>query len=274
MNLSIFTHMTNPEERMDPWKECLDCYSFFSDDVFSVGGEWEEEFTWSKIGKVFHEGFEKAEGDWVLNIALDMFLHEKDKDRLLNYLEMYKEEPALALPKVKFYDPYRYQISNFETLLLNKRKYKDIKLNGGRDLCIPTLNGKILEVPNVKFIDIPLFNYDTTFRTKKIIAYDRGRFARAWFREFNTYGDRGGGTPEKAFEAWFSGVTERYKNHTSKFDIDSHPVFIKDKLKSLKKGQFGFDLFGLINNNFLLQNPKYYLRQTRIKQKYNLFNLI
>ena len=129
-------------------------------------------------------------------------------------------------------------------------------------------------MPNVKFLDIPLFNYDTTFRTKEIIAYDRGRFARAWFREFNTYGDRGGGTPEEAFKAWFSGVSERYKNHTSKFDIDRHPVFIKDKLKSLKKEQFGFDLFGLINNNFLLQNPKYYLRQTRIKQKYNLFNLI
>ena len=90
MDLSIFTHMTNPEERMDPWKEGLNCYSFFSDDVFSVGDGWEEEFTWSKIGKVFHEGFEKAEGDWVLNISLDMFLHEKDKERLLNYLEIYR----------------------------------------------------------------------------------------------------------------------------------------------------------------------------------------
>ena len=64
MDLSIYTHMTNPEKRMDPWKEGLECYSFFSDDVFSVGEGWEEEFKWSKIGKVFHEGFEKAEGDW------------------------------------------------------------------------------------------------------------------------------------------------------------------------------------------------------------------
>ena len=26
MKVSIFTTMTNPEERMDPWKEALNCY--------------------------------------------------------------------------------------------------------------------------------------------------------------------------------------------------------------------------------------------------------
>ena len=116
--------MTNPEERMDPWKEALDCYSYFSEDLVTVGQDWEEEFKWRKIGQVFQEGFEKSNGDWVLNMALDMFLHEKDRDKLYYYLKKYEDEPALALPKLKFYDPYRYQISYFETILLNKKNLK------------------------------------------------------------------------------------------------------------------------------------------------------
>jgi len=265
--------MTKPEERMDPWKEALECYSYFSNDVFTVGSNWEDEFKWSKIGEVFQEGFDLAEGDWVLNIALDMFLHEKHKDKLLYFLKQHKDEPALALPKLKFYDPYRYQIMNFETVLLNKKKYKKIKINGGKDLCLPTLNGVLLEVPNIKIINLPLFNYDSTFRTKQIISHDRARFARAWFREFNSYGDRGGGEPHEAFEAWYAMIKERYKNNTNLFTIDNHPVFIKNKLKNLDKEQFGFNLFGIKDRNFLFQNPKYFIRQQRIKYKYSLYNL-
>ena len=63
--------------------------------------------------------------------------------------------------------------------------------------------------------------------------------------EFNSYDDRGGSTPEKAFNAWFSMIDERYKNHTNKFQIDNHPKFIKNKLQNLNKEQFGFDLFGI-----------------------------
>ena len=37
MNISIFTSMTNPELRMDPWKEALSCYEDFADEVVTVG---------------------------------------------------------------------------------------------------------------------------------------------------------------------------------------------------------------------------------------------
>ena len=45
------------------------------------------------------------------------------------------------------------------------------------------------------------------------ISKDRARFARAWFREFNEWGDRGGETEEEAFDAWFNMVKIRYKKH-------------------------------------------------------------
>jgi hypothetical protein len=73
---------------------------------------------------------------------------------------------------------------NFEAILFNKRKFRDIKLNGGGDLCLPTLNGKVLKVPTINFVKIPLFNYDTTFRTKSVIAHDRARFAKLGLKHF------------------------------------------------------------------------------------------
>ena len=55
-SLSIFTTMTNPETRNDPWREAISCYEFFANEVVVVGDDWPEEFTWDHIGKTFQEG--------------------------------------------------------------------------------------------------------------------------------------------------------------------------------------------------------------------------
>jgi hypothetical protein len=99
-----------------------------------------------------------------------------------------------------------------------------------------------MNIPRSKF---PLYNYDSVFKTKKIISDDRARFARAWYRQFGDYGNRGGETSEKAYNAWFNNIEERYKKHVTKITLDNHPVFIKDKLSNLEHDQFGYDLFGL-----------------------------
>ena len=36
--------MTNPEERNDPWREALDCYQYFADEVVVVGEDCERIF--------------------------------------------------------------------------------------------------------------------------------------------------------------------------------------------------------------------------------------
>ena len=33
MKISIFTSMTDPKERMDPWKEAINCYEKYADEV-------------------------------------------------------------------------------------------------------------------------------------------------------------------------------------------------------------------------------------------------
>ena len=260
--------MRNPEERMDPWKEALQCYNSITNDIVIVGQDLEEEFKWNALGKMFQEGFDKSEGDWVINLSVDMFLHENDIDKLIKLIKLYPDEPAIALPKYKFFEPERYQIKSFETIILNKKKYKNILFNGGGDLALPTLDNVVLNQSTVKHIEVPLWNYDTTFRTKDIIAKDRARFARAWFREFQSYGDRGGPTEKEAFEAWFSMIKQRYPFHVNKISLNKHPQFIREKLSNLQAGQFGHSLFGLKDNTrFSIKNK---FNQKKIKLKYKI----
>ena len=49
---------------------------------------------------------------------------------------------------------------------------------------------------NAPYLNVPIFQYDSIFRTKEIISKDRARFANAWFDYFGDWGDRGGPTPE------------------------------------------------------------------------------
>ena len=61
-------------------------------------------------------------------------------------------------------------------------------------------------------------------------------------------------------------VEKRYKSHTLKLKIDEHPKYIKDKIDNLNEDQFGYDGFGLQNNQKIsLMN---YVRSYKDKIKY------
>ena len=61
---------------------------------------------------------------------------------------------------------------------------------------------------------IPIYQYDSMFRSKQVIAEDRSRFAKARFNYFGNFGDRGGSDPEKAYDAWYKSVQTKYQFHT------------------------------------------------------------
>ena len=111
-------------------------------------------------------------------------------------------------------------------------------------MVLPTLNGELIKVSDVPNINIPIYQYESTFRTKDIISEDRARFARAWFRQFGDYGNRGGGTSDLAYDAWFLMIQDRYRKHTFKMKLDNHPVFIKNRLKTVRKDEFGYERLG------------------------------
>ena len=117
--------------------------------------------------------------------------------------------PAIVLPQYQFFTYDRYHIKTKLCIALNKKKFSEIKINGGGDMCQPTIDGKQILHSSVPKLNIPIWQYDSMFRTKEIIAEDRARFARAWFEQFNDWGDRGGGTKEEAYNAWFEMIKDK-----------------------------------------------------------------
>ena len=247
MKISIFTSMTNPEARRDPWNEALECYEDLGDEVIIVGKDWPEKFVWDHIGKTFQEGFDKSSGDWAIRMDLDYFFRKKDIVKIKSFLSKNMDYPVVAFPQYQIFTPDRYQLKTRLCIAINKKKFPNIKLNGGGDLCQPTLNGEQLVHKNAPYLNVPIFQYDSIFRTKEIISKDRARFANAWFDYFGNWGDRGGPTPEEAYNAWFGMIKERYKFHVLKLKISDHPIYIRERLLNLSQDQFGFDAFGLKN---------------------------
>jgi len=247
MKLSVFTTMTDPESRNDPYKEALKCYEDLGDELIIVGKDWPKEFSFDLIGKFFQEGFDKCSGDWAIRMDLDYFFHENDLNNIRKFLSANKNSPAVAFPQYQFFTHDRYHIKTKLCIALNKQKFPEIKINGGGDMCQPTINNEQILHTSVPKMNTPIWQYDSMFRTKKIIADDRARFARAWNRYFNDWGDRGGGTPEEAYDAWIDMIKVKYKKHALKMNLDSHPKYIKEKLKNLTPDQFGYNAFGLQN---------------------------
>jgi len=248
MKISIVTSYTNPEERMDPWIEAVECYESLADEVVILGENFKQEFSFSDFTPMFNDGFNSSTGDWVIKMDIDTLIHEKDFELLKNTLKRYEDYPAISLRKFQFFTPYRFHTKSRMGMVLNKKKFKNIQFNGGGDGCDPTVNGIHITEKNVPRSNIAFWNYDAVFKTKQVISEDRARFARAWFRKFGDFGDRGGDTPEVAFKAWFEMIESRYRKHVFKLDIEDHPKFIINKLKNIKKDQFGYNLFGLQNS--------------------------
>jgi len=248
MNLSIFTSMTNPEERMDPWREAMSCYEDLADEVIITGKDWPENFKWDHIGKVFHEGFEKSTGDWGIRMDIDYLFHENDFDYIRDFLEKNSESPAVAFPRFQFFNPYRYQIIALVCVAVNKKKFPHIKLNGGGDLCLPTLNGNLIKPSEMPVSRAPIWNYEMMFKTREIISNERVRFGKAWYEQFGDWGIFGGDTKDEAFIAWLKLIESRYAKHIHKMPFENHPKYIKDKLKNISPNQFGYDCFGLQKN--------------------------
>ena len=263
-SLSIFTSMTNPEKRNDPWQEALKCYNDLADEVIVVGQDWPYEFSWDFIGKTFQKGFDKCSSDWVIRMDIDYFIHEKDFLKIRKSLNKYIDYPAIAFPQYQFFSHDRYQIKTRLALAFNKNKFPNIKLNGGGDLTLATIDGNLINPKMVPNLRVPIYQYDSMFRTEEIIKEDRYRFAKAWHSYFKEFDGRGGESKEEAYKAWFNMVKERYPKHSFKIKLEDHPKYIQKKLGSLTKDQFGYDVFGLKSST---KFPKIFFLKG-LKEKY------
>ena len=282
MKLTIFTTMTEPTKRQDAWKEAVNSYLDLADEVLLVIGDkdlwhsedskeivstwnkhprikvmyhvWDEEFNWSFIGEQFQRGYEAAEGDWVIRADLDYIFHEKDIDRIRTMLNLIGDAPAASFWKYQFLLVDRYQIKSRPVIAMNKLKYGDrIKLNGGGDLCQPTLDGELITSESVPEIKCPIYNYDFCFKSEKIIRKDFQRFSRAWFKTFGEY-TIGGPDEESAFQYFKQMMVGRFlgRGH-EQIDLSAHPRYIQERIKHLESDRFGYSMFGWVG-----ETAKYY----------------
>lgn len=245
MKISVATTYTNPHERMDPWQEALSCYEDFADEIIVTGDDWPHDFSWEIIGETFEKGLSKASGDWVVRMDIDYFIHEKNMQNLRKALKKYENYPAVCFPQYQFFVPNKFHLKTRLCIALNKKHFPQIKLNGGGDMCLATLDSNLINAKDVPNVNIPIYQYDSMFRTQDVIAKDRSRFASAWYEYFGNYGDRGGSSPDIAFEYWYKNVTKKFQFHTNSFNIKNHPRYIKEKIFDLTQDQFGYSGFDL-----------------------------
>ena len=94
MKISIFTSMTNPENEKIHGKKAMDCYKDLEMRLITVGEDWPYEFKFDHIGKTFQKGFDKSNGDWVIQNGLRLFFSEKDLKNIRNFLKSNQDAPA------------------------------------------------------------------------------------------------------------------------------------------------------------------------------------
>ena len=75
-------------------------------------------------------------------------------------------------------------------------------------------------------------------RTKEVQKREFWRFAQAYATAFNK---SWGSSEEEAFSFWTKMMKSRLSKQLYPMDIESHPEFIKEKIKNMKPEEFGFN---------------------------------
>lgn len=266
--ISSFITITDPIERADPFLQCIESASGFSDEIVVVDGSkyprmrpgmhevgdkwaiqvnshWPREFKWDLIGNKFQEGYEAATQQWVFHLDADFIFHERDYVGIIQALKGFPNTPAISFYKWQFILPDRYNLKSRLILAVNKGVYGDrIRFNGGGDLCQPTLNGVDLDLDKMPQSGIPFYNYEHILKTKDQIVDDIERMDRAYHRHFGKwlYSNNG----NNAYAGWYEMVAGRFQKPSKGIRLDEHPFVMQDTIRSLRPDQFGYSGFGLI----------------------------
>lgn len=272
MKLSIFTTITNPDNRGDNWLDALNCYSELADEVLVIDGqarddvhnnlrlwldkakcevmfyEWPKDFSWEFIGQQFQRGYEASTGDWVIHCDIDYIFHQKDFGRIRQALRDYPNSPAVSFYKWQFILPDRYNLKSRLVIAVNKKKYGDrIKFNGGGDLCQPTLDEQDLDLAEVPQAGVPFYNYEKLTKTQAQIEDDVERMDNAYLKYF---GQTLYTTDEcTAYEGWLRMACGRFNKPSEHIPLSSHPKYVQETIKNLTPEQFGYDAFGNLERN-------------------------
>lgn len=266
MRLSVFTTITNPVRRQDPFAQAIDCYTEMADEVVVVDGDpthspmknitrfngkdiivvespWPKEFSWEFIGQQFQRGYEAATGDWVIHADIDFFFHERIFGVLRRRLQSITG-PAAHFYKWQFILPDRYNVKSRLVIAVNKGVYGDrIRFDSGGDLCQPSLDGVELKPDQVPETGLAIYNYEKMLKTQEQIKEDVGRMARAWKRYWHE--NKLGDDDESAYYKWLTMATGRLRKPQRRIRLGEHPKYIQETIRHLKRNQWGHSAFGI-----------------------------
>ena len=234
-SLSIFTSMTQPEKRKDPWNESLSCYEDFADEVVTVGESWPKNLNGILLEKYSKKGLINLPKTGLLEWILIISSTKKIKiiKNSLNY-------SAISFPQYQIFTLTGTKLERI-CIAFNK-KFPNIKLNGGGDLTLATLNDVLIIQKYLMYSNLPI---RIKFSKQEIIAEDMLlELVQALWQLWR----RGGESVEEAFDAWFRMIKERYAKHTFKINVENHPKYIKEKLANITENQFAYSAFGLKNS--------------------------
>ena len=268
MKISIFTTITSPEKYQYAWKEALDSYLDFADEVVVVnGGEsinddrvkevmlhWPTQWNWIELPKHLNAGLTVCSGDVIIKMDLDYMIHEEDHDDLRKSLKEMVDKDYMVGAFVKkniLNKKYAYQKSVLPNAINAKFKdqirYGDA-VNEQTDWCLPLkvekdeLNKDLPEgisfsKKEMAWLSCNIYNYDYFFRTKEVAKSEFWRFAQA-YSTIPAFKDKWGATEEDAWQLFLNQMKGRTKNHAL-LDVD-HPKYIRERVNNMTPDEFGF----------------------------------
>jgi len=259
MRISIFTTITNPEERQDPWKESFASNHGLADELIIINGgmplpvniglalpkikeinmPMPDNWSWEDLPKRVDRGLEVATGDWAISMDVDWMFHEKDFKKIRETLETV-DAPVASFQKASFYKGGIYQ-KGYTTIAVNKGMFGD-KIRFGSigpeddNLTTPVVAERrdkrgVWEGPaptKCAKIGVSFFNFDYTFKDDNQINVDAFAASQARKRTFGW--DDWGKTPEEAGDKARAKIEERARSAT-KINLNELPIFIQEKAK-------------------------------------------
>lgn len=214
MKLSIVT--TFSSKRSDPWKEALLNYSELADEVVVVYDpeeteitkyieslhrnivpvhmDWPYDFSWSEFPRHYNAGLEKAQGDWVIKLDIDLLIHENDFRNLCIRLSG-SDAPVASLEKRSVYGD-KYFSKGGVINCLNKGKYPELRFGGqmgniGNDDLVGIIDPETMEKEGVWYgtnptpvlrTGIEFWNFDYTFKAGEDAVKQFIRMCKAYQR--------------------------------------------------------------------------------------------
>lgn len=157
--LSIFTMITRPEERQDPWREAIANFTEFADEVIIVCGdksdlkldfpnkekiklvynEWRSD-DYMIYGEQYRIGFENTTGDYAIKCDIDYFFHEDDWQDIRDFIDKTKED-VLFMPKKQFILVDRYRVKAMMPIVFKGSLKGHVTFDSGGDFTWPRIKG-------------------------------------------------------------------------------------------------------------------------------------